>query len=214
MDKLNEILPLMHLLSHQVPAMPWGTDRLPDPVSCLSPISMLTWDWNLITSKKLNRFCSSQHRGQRGKHPRMPSRTCRALHQYQEKGRRTSPARRGPQRQKGKDTQSQGSPQCWVKDTRASRGASPQLQPSSPSPPHSCAFKGLFNHVSQTQILNYYFKWWASYFLKHSACTEAENGQSVVSFMKLFLSFRNQSGKPLMAWAFFSLSVTTLMTLI
>lgn len=43
------------------------------------------------------------------------------------------------------------------------------------------------------------------------ALTEAENGQFVVSFMKLFSSFRNQSGKPLMAWAFFSLSVTTLM---
>lgn len=88
------------------------------------------------------------------------------------------------------------------------------LHPPSPASLHSGVFKGHFGHAYQTQILNYYFKWWVSYSPKHLPCTEAENGQPVVSFMKLFLSFWNQSGKPLMAWAFFSLSVTMLMILI
>lgn len=72
----------------------------------------------------------------------------------------------------------------------------PQRSPSAaasepPTSPCACAFKGHCAHVFQTQILNYYFKLWVSYFLKHLPYAEAENGQSVVPFMKLFLSSRN-----------------------
>lgn len=200
----------------------------------LFPTSTLSWDWNLTIFWNLNYSCKLATPGptQKGS-PGCPHTPPWDLHHYSAKARQTSSPSRGSQRQAGR----QGLCPChsqqedelmshcgtWTRTPRCrgsphhdkvSCGAHPQLQPPSPVLPCSHVFKGHLNRVSWTQMLNYYLKLWVSYFLKHWPYAEAENGQSVVSFMKLFSSFLNQSGKPLMAWEFFSLSVKTLMILI